>query len=94
HLHHARRYMRQVQANKMETPFLAFSAVNPHACEDSVWSANRTDAVISFCCEVDEKAKIKPDMTAVQFLEMVKLTQNNWVHFGKNTDRCTQPWLS
>lgn len=94
HLHHARRYMRQVQANKMEVPFMAFSAANPHACEDSVWSANKTDAVISFCCEVDEKAKIKPDMTAVEFLEMVKLTQNNWVYYGKNTDRCTQPWLS
>jgi hypothetical protein len=86
--------MRQVQANKMEMPFLAFSKINPHACEDSVWSANKTDAVISFCCEVDDKAKINSDMTATQFLEIVNLTQNNWVRYGKNVDRCTQPWLS
>jgi ribonucleoside-triphosphate reductase len=94
HPHHARRYMRQVQANKMEMPFIAFSKVNPHACEDSVWSANKTDAVISFCCEVDVKSKIKSDMTAVEFLEMVKLTQNNWIAYGKTTELCTQPWLS
>lgn len=94
HLHHARRYMRQVQANKMETPFLAFSGVNPHAWEDSVWSANNTDAVISFCCEVPEDAKIKADLSAVQFLDHVRLTQNNWVYYGKNPDLCTQPWLS
>lgn len=94
HLHHARRYMRQVQANKMETPYLAFSAINPHAWEDSVWSANKTDAVITFCCEVPEDAKIKSDMDAVEFLSHVKLTQNNWVHYGKNPDLCTQPWLS
>lgn len=94
HLHHAKRYMRNVQANKMETPFLAFSAINPHACEDSVWSANKTDAVITFCCEVDERAKVKADMTAVEFLAMVKSTQDHWVQNGKNPDLCTQPWLS
>ncbi len=94
HMHHARRYMRQVQANKMETPFLAFSAINPHACEDSVWSANKTDAVISFCCEVPDSAKIKSDLSAIDFLEHVKLTQNNWVYYGKNENLCTQPWLS
>jgi len=92
HLHHARRYLRRVQANKMEVPFQAFYAVNPHACEDSVWSANKTDAVISFCCEVD--GKVKADMGAVDFLSQVKLTQNNWVHYGKNPELCTQPWLN
>lgn len=91
HMHHAKRYLRRVQANRMEVPYQAFASVNPHACEDSVWSANKTDSVIAFCCEVD--GKIKNDMTAIQFLDHVKLTQNNWVKFGKDENRCVKPWL-
>jgi ribonucleoside-triphosphate reductase (thioredoxin) len=86
--------MRKVQANKMEVPFRIFSKTNPHAVEDSVWSANNTDAVITFCCEASENAKVKSDLSAIEFLEKVKLTQNNWVYYGKVLEKCVQPWLS
>jgi ribonucleoside-diphosphate reductase alpha chain len=92
HLHHAKRYLRRVQANKMELPYQVFAQTNPHAVEDSVWSANKTDAVITFCCEVD--GKTKAEMSAVEFLEKVKTTQDHWVYYGKNPDLCTQEWLS
>lgn len=94
HLHHSKRYMRRVQANRLEVPFKVFSEVNSHAVEDSAWSSNKTDSVISFCCEIPDNAKTKSDMSAVEFLSMVKLTQDNWIQSGKNSELCTQPWLS
>src|SRR5690606_28349091 len=49
HPHHARRYIRRSQGNKLEAPLQYFKNVNPSAVEKSVWSANGTDEVISFC---------------------------------------------
>jgi len=51
HPHHAKRYIRRVQANKLEFPVQHFEKVNPLAVDESVWSSNGTDVVISFCCE-------------------------------------------
>src|SRR5699024_2591427 len=48
HPHHAKRYIRRVQANKQETPLQYFKDKNPAAFTESVWSANNTDDVISF----------------------------------------------
>lgn len=94
HPHHGNRYLRRVQANSLEPVFQHFKAVNPVACEQSVWSANNTDEVITFCCEVEKGARTKNDISAIQLLEHVKLTQQNWVTFGKTPSRCVQPWLT
>lgn len=94
HPHHARRYMRRIQNNQMEAPLQWFKQHNPHAVEKSVWSANGTDDVITFTVEVGEEAKTKPDLRAVELLEYVRLTQNNWVKAGRVESRCTQPWLN
>lgn len=94
HPHHAKRYFRRVQANKMEAPFQYFSRINPLAVEDSVWSANKKDAVITFCVEVESGAKTKNQIDAVDLLEYVMKTQQNWVMTGKRVNRCTQPWLT
>lgn len=93
HPHHARRYIRRVQVNKMEAPGQLFQQVNPIAVEESVWSANKTDNVLSFCIEVPDGAKTKNDLSAIDLLEIVKLTQNNWVKFGRDDDLCVKPWL-
>jgi ribonucleoside-diphosphate reductase alpha chain len=75
HAHHARRYIRRVTADELEYVFQAYKAVNPHACirkPDGKW-------VIEFPVEAPAGATIKDDLGAIQFLDMVKSTQQNWV---------------
>jgi ribonucleoside-diphosphate reductase alpha chain len=94
HPHHAKRYIRRVQANKMEPPAQYYSNINPRAVEESSWSANNTDVCISFACEVGDSAILKDQIDAIQMLENVKTTQMNWVATGCNKQLGTQPWLS
>ena len=94
HPHHAKRYIRRVQANKMEPIYQYFRKINPRACEESVWSNNDSDDVVAFCVEVPDGAKIKNQVDAIALLEYVKSTQRNWVVSGTNPKQCTQPWLT
>lgn len=90
HPHHSKRYFRRVQANKMEFPLQHFESQNPIAVEESVWSANKTDKVINFLCEVPDGVKLKNNISAVELLEHVKLTQNNWVEYGTRKEACVR----
>jgi len=75
HAHHARRYIRRVTADELEPVFQAFKAVNPHMCvrkPDGKW-------VIEFPVEAPPGATVKEDLSALEFLDMVKSTQQNWV---------------
>lgn len=94
HPHHAHRYFRRVQANNIEAPVQLYKQYNPDAVEMSVWSANKTDDVITFMCEVPKNALIKSDVDAIRLLEYVKLTQENWIESGKVKELCAAPWLS
>jgi len=94
HPHHAKRYIRRVQANKMEPIYNYYRTQNPRACEESVWSNNDSDDVVSFCVEVKDGGKTKNQVSALQLLDYVKSTQQNWVLNGTNKDLCTQPWLT
>lgn len=94
HPHHAKRYIRHVQANILEAPYQHFKKVNPQACEKSSWSANNTDEVVKFPIEVPDGAKLRNQLPAVEMLCVVKETQKNWVHSGKNRSLCTQEYLS
>jgi ribonucleoside-diphosphate reductase alpha chain len=93
HPHHAKRYFRRIQGNQMEAPLQWFKRFNHHAVERSVWSANKTDEVVTFCITVPDGAKTKNDLDAITLLEHVKLTQQNWVTYGRVAERCTQSWL-
>lgn len=93
HPHHSRRYMRRVQANKYEFPVRLFGERNPLAVEDSVWSNNNTDKVITFLCEVPPGAIIKNQLKATELLERVKLTQQNWIEYGTRKDAGRIPEL-
>lgn len=79
HAHHARKYIRRIQCNKMDPVYKFFKKNNPHACEQSVWSATKTDDVISFPIDINPTAMIKSDLTAIKHLELIKSTQANWV---------------
>jgi ribonucleoside-triphosphate reductase (thioredoxin) len=94
HPHHAKRYIRHVQANVLEAPFQHFKTYNPQACEKSRWSANDTDEVVKFPIEVPDGSKLKNQLPAVDMLSVVKDTQKYWVNSGKNKSLCTQQYLS
>ena len=94
HPHHAKRYIRHVQANVLEAPYQHFKKFNLQACEKSSWSANNTDEVIKFPIEVPDGSKLKNQLPATEMLAIVKETQKNWVHSGKNRSLCTQEYLS
>jgi ribonucleoside-diphosphate reductase alpha chain len=94
HPHHAKRYIRHVQANVLEAPYQHFKSYNPQACDRSAWSANNTDEVIKFPIEVPDGSKLKNQLPAVEMLSVVKDTQKNWVQSGKNRNLCTQDFLS
>lgn len=91
HPHHAKRYIRRVQANKSEFCLAETMKTNPSAVENSVWSSNNTDKVISFLCEVPAGAIVKNQLRAVELLERVMLTQKNWVEAGTRVERCVLP---
>lgn len=82
HPRHARRYFRRIQANRQDPVYQYFQKHNPQMCEPSVWSANKTDDVITFCVEAPENAKVRSEMKAIEFLKQVHSTQINWVKPG------------
>lgn len=90
HPHHARHYFRRVQGNKMDPIMRFFKKINPHMIEDSVWSANKTDEVVTFPIEISDKAIVKKDLTAIKHLEYIRSTQRNWVLPG-TTDANKKP---
>lgn len=78
HAHHAKRYIRRVTADELEVVFQTFRAVNPHMCvrrPDGKWS-------VEFPVEAPEGAVLKEHLGAIEFLEMVRSTQRNWVLNG------------
>ena len=93
HPHHAKRYIRHVQANVLEAPYQHFKKHNRQACYKSAWSANNTDEIIKFPIEVPDGSKLKNQLPAVEMLEIVKQTQKNWVQNGKNKALCTKDYL-
>lgn len=93
HPHHSKRYFRRVQANKLEAPAQFFAKINPKAVEESNWSNNNTDVVISFLCEVPDGAKTKNEVSAHTLLAKVKLTQQNWVEYGTDPETIAKKWL-
>lgn len=75
HPHHARRYIRRVTADEYETVFQAFKTANPHMCQkmpNGKWT-------VEFPVEAPEGATLKEDLSAPQFMDMVRSTQQNWV---------------
>jgi ribonucleoside-diphosphate reductase alpha chain len=85
HPHHAKRYIRRVQCNKLDNVYKFFKKHNPQLCEESIWSANKTDDVINFPVEVPEGTMLKSDLSALDHLKIIKNTQQNWVITGTTT---------
>ena len=82
HAHHSKNYIRRVQCNKMDNVYRHFKKTNPKVCEESQWSANKTDDVISFPVTINENAMVKSELSAIKHLNIIKSTQQNWVNTG------------
>lgn len=89
HPHHAHKYIRRVQCNKQDPVYKFIKKINPHMCEESVWSANKTDDIISYPLTISDKAMVKKDLTALEHLKIIKKVQENWVEAG--TVKTTKP---
>lgn len=88
HPHHAKpKYFRRVQCNKIDNVYKHFKKHNAHMCEESVWSANKTDDVITFPIEVPETVMEKNDLSAIEHLKIIKNTQQNWVVTGSKNSK-------
>ncbi len=94
HPQHSKRFIRRVQSNAMEKPTQYYKNINPMAVEKSVWSENNSDEVVAFACIAGDKVLFKKDVGAIEFLDIVKSTQMNWVTEGRNVEYCTQPFLN
>ena len=93
HPEHSKHYIRHVQMNKQSEVAQLIKKLNPYMTEESVWSANKTDYVVSFPIVSPTKSIYKNDLNALQFLEKVKLVQQSWIEYGTDLELCTDPTL-
>lgn len=88
HAAHGYNFFKRVQTTKGDPIYEFFKMYNPHMCEESVWSANGTDDVITFPIEVSKNTIIKDDISALQHLKIIKTMQEHWViPGGHNTKK-------
>lgn len=66
---------------------------NPKMVEDSAWSQNKTDVVVSFPIIASEGSIFKKFLLGIKQLEYVKLAQQVWVEEGTNVELCVHPSL-
>lgn len=93
HAGKGRKVLRRIQMNKTEAPAIFYKNYNHRAVEESVWSPNKTDDTVTFCCLSPEGSIQESDMTALEFLEKVLSTKINWVDAGTNIELCSLPTL-
>jgi ribonucleoside-triphosphate reductase (thioredoxin) len=82
HPAHAKKMFRRVQVNRTDPVYQFFRLSNPQLCETSVWSANDTDDIICFPVKLEDTAKVKSELSAVEHLDIIRSTQKNWVITG------------
>lgn len=93
HGEHSPRYFRNVQMNVGSEVAQLIMRTNPKMVENSVWSANGTDIVVSFPVVAKPTSIYKSDLMGVKQLEFVKKAQQHWVENGTNVDLCVHPKL-
>lgn len=88
HGEHAPMYFRNVQMNAEDEVVKLIQEVNPKMVQQSVWSSNGTDMVVSFPVVSKEGSIYKDDLLGIKQLEYVKLAQQVWVEAGTNVELC------
>jgi ribonucleoside-triphosphate reductase len=93
HPEHSRKYIRNIQINKIQEVCDIIKKVNPYMVEESVWNESRSDYSLSFPVFAPENSIFKKDLTAIKFLEFVKKIQITWVEEGTDESLCVDPTL-
>ena len=88
HAEHSPMYIRNIQMNKESEITQAIIKSNPYMIEESVWSANGTDVVISYPIVPRKGSMYKDDLVGVKHLELVAKAQKHWVIAGTNEELC------
>jgi ribonucleoside-diphosphate reductase alpha chain len=94
HPEHSPMYIRNVQLNKESEVAQLIAQTNPDMIEESVWSANGTDYVVSFPIVPQKNSLFKNELIGVDHLELVKKAQKHWVNAGKTESRCADKGVS
>jgi ribonucleoside-diphosphate reductase alpha chain len=82
-----------VQLNKDSEVAQLIRETNPYMVEESVWSANRTDVVVSFPVIPPVNSVFRHQALGIDLLEQVKLVQQSWVEYGTDESLCVDPTL-
>ena len=85
---HAPRYIRNIQINKEQEVAKYILGEMPYMVEESVWSNDKSDYIISFPVIPKEGTVFKRDVNAIDMLDVVKKIQSNWVEFGTDESLC------
>lgn len=88
HADHSPMYIRNIQLNKETEVAQLIKRLNPYMVEESVWSAGRTDYVVSFPVIPNKDSLFKDDLLGIKHLELVKTAQQHWVNAGTDLDLC------
>ena len=87
HPEHSPLYIRNVQMNKETEVAQVLMEKNPYMVEESAWSANKSDYVVSFPITSAKGSIFKDDIPGVKHLELVKKARRFWVEPGTNLDK-------
>lgn len=93
HAEEAMKALRHVTINKESEVVQLIRKMNPYMVEESLHSSGRTDYTVAFPIIAKEGSITKKDITAIEFLEKVKLVQQTWVEYGTRKERCVDDTL-
>lgn len=93
HAEHSPMYIRNVQLNKDTEVAETLKKSNPYMVEESVWSANKSDYVVSFPIIAKSTSLFKNELHGVKHLEYIKKAQMYWVNAGTNEELCVNKFV-
>ncbi len=88
HADHSPMYIRNIQLNKDTEVARLIKKLNPHMVEESVWSAGRTDYVVSFPVVPKKGSLYKDDTIGIKHLWLIAKAQKHWVNAGTDEKLC------
>ena len=80
-----KRFIRNIQAANTEEALRYVKEINPMMVKPSVYN-KEVESVISFPVELDDNVLTSEYSSAIDFLEMVRMTKAHWIENGTNFD--------
>lgn len=80
-----KRFIRNIQAANTEQALRYVKEINPMMIKPSVYN-KEAESVISFPVELDDNVLTSEYSSAIDFLEMVRMTKAHWIENGTNFD--------